>query len=199
MEPLGLSMSGGMLVLVGVAAFLSTSLDSMVLMVPALAVYRRPAIRLLGGYLLAMMIIIGLSWALGTAGELVLPVDPGILGVIPLGLGVFLVIRRARGRHEAVLESSTLGPGGLLVMTFSLSADNFGVFIPLFADTADEGDRLVALTLGLSAVAWSGIALALSQRRVIGSAARKWGEVAVPFLLIAVGAYILANTGLDVG
>jgi cadmium resistance protein CadD (predicted permease) len=192
-------MSGGVLVLVAGAAFLSTSLDSMVFMVPALAVYRRPAIRLLGGYLVAMTVIIALSWALGTAGEAVLPVDPGILGVIPLGMGIVLLVRRATRRHEAVLESSSLGPGGLLVMTFSLSADNFGVFIPLFADTADVADRLVAATLLLSAVVWSGLALALSQRRVIRSAVRKWGEVLVPFLLIAVGAYILSNTGLDVG
>ena len=192
------------LALVAVVAFVSTSLDSLLVLVPVLSRGRDRAVRVAAGYLGALAGIVALSWVLASAGMTLMPFDGGLLGLIPLVMGTGLLVRGSRREHEAPGEASSvpraLGPGATAtaMLTLSLSADNFAAFIPLLADTSSGGDKVVAISLMASGAAWVAVAGFLAGRPVLRGAAERWGSRILPLLLIGLGVYILANTPFDI-
>ena len=192
------------LALVAVTAFVSTSLDSLLVLVPVLSQGRARALRVAVGYLAALAAIVALSWVLASAGTALMPFDGGLLGLVPLVMGTGLLARGHRRRREVPdrpsTEDSPVGPGAVAIalLTLSLSADNFAAFVPLLADTSSGGDRVVAIALMLSGAGWVAVAGFLAGRPILRGAAERWGSRILPILLIGLGVYILANTPFDI-
>ncbi len=192
------------LALVAVTAFVSTSLDSLLVLVPFLAQGRDQALRVAGGYLAALAVIVALSWALASAGTAFMPFDGGLLGLVPLVMGTGLLARGHRRRREPIgqepgaTRSVAPGAAAIAILTLSLSADNLAAFVPLLADTSSGGDRIVAIALMLSGAGWVAVAGFLAGRPILRGVAERWGSRILPVLLIGLGVYILANTPFDI-
>lgn len=209
------------LVAVSVAAFAATGMDSLLVLVPVLAEGPARAFRVAAGYLSAMAVIVLASWGLSSAGTAVMPFEGGLLGAIPVAMGLAMLSRRwgsaqrsrkaeergdVPGLEEDVGDapaSPTTGlesPGGvgMFFLTLSLSADNFASFVPLMADTPPGADVVVAIILMLAGLGWVGFASYLASRPVLRGLAERWGGRVFPLLLIGVGIYVLANTPFDV-
>lgn len=198
------------LTIVAFAAFVGTSLDSLLVLVPVIA--DRPDRKgpVAVGYLAAFAAIVGLSWGVGVLGSAVVPFDGGLLGAIPVVMGLALLSRRwgfgGKPRRSGSAEPPGAkgaarvagAAGAMAVLTLSLSADNLAAFVPLMVDSPPGGDLVLALALLVAAVGWVAFAGFLARRPVLRALAERWGGRVLPFLLIAVGIYALANTPFDV-
>jgi cadmium resistance protein CadD (predicted permease) len=188
-----------LLSLIAWVSFVSTSFDSLFVLVPSLASNPSRRCALMFGYGLALVTVVLASWGAAQLGEMIFPRGLGFLGLVPIAMGLMALLRSFRSGEAS---SSTRGPapGGvtIAVLTLSMSGDNLGVFIPLFADTSRLMDLVVAFNLIVAAGVWSALALGMSRHDEIRSWSMRWGPKLTPFLLIAVGTYILLDTPTDV-
>ena len=79
-----------------------------------------------------------------------------------------------------------------------MSGDSVAVYVPLIADTSPGLDAVVAVTLLLAAAGLASLANLLVSRPVLRSRVGWLGERLMPWLMIGVGIYVLADTPTDV-
>jgi cadmium resistance protein CadD (predicted permease) len=183
---------------VATTAYLSTSLDNLLVLTGLLTVSRRPAAVVLG-HGLTSLLVIGLALVLARVDRLFTPETIGLLGLIPLTMGVVGLVRLLR-RGDDVEATAGRAPSGVaatVAALLPLSGDSLGVFVPLLAETPPSGTPLIVGThLGLSVV-WALIATRLGTRPGVRHyLARTAGRI-VPVLLILIGLYVLSDTPTD--
>ncbi|HXK24961.1 MAG TPA: cadmium resistance transporter [Myxococcota bacterium] len=187
--------------IVGVAsaAFVSTSLDNLAVLIALFASPDLRPRRVAAGYLVASWAVAAAAWGGSKLFDLVPAPDLGFLGVVPLALGIQRVFALRHSAPDVAKPVPTAG--GVVVtvlLTLSQSADNSIVYVTLFADSASVLDPIVFATLVACPVAWCASALWLARRSPLAGPLRRTMRFVVPFLLIAVGAYVLADTVTDV-
>jgi cadmium resistance protein CadD (predicted permease) len=125
------------------------------------------------------------------------------LGLLPIGLGVWLLVQlwRKRGQgdddddevikeraFEARLHSQVLA---VAAITIANGGDNLSVYIPLFARDVS----VLPLYIGVFTVltgAWCWLGYALVKNPLGGAVMARWGHILLPFVLIAIGVHILS-------
>lgn len=194
------------LVAVALGSFLSTSLDSLAFLVPAISSGMARTRSIVAGYLLALGLIVVVSLGVALVGADRMPVETGWLGLLPLTMGLAMLGRRMAGEPDPIVgetESDARAPRPVngtrqaAVVTLSMSGDNLGVFIPLFIDGTVVSDLVVVGTLVGAGVGWAWFARYLGTRPGLQTWSRLWGPRIMPFILMAVGLFILSDTGLD--
>ncbi|MEH0974384.1 cadmium resistance transporter [Micromonospora sp. CPCC 205546] len=136
---------------------------------------------------------LALASAVVAAGLLVVPEPwPGLLGLLPVALGVRALLDRDAEETPAVVGSA-LGVAGV---TIANGADNIAVYVPVFRalGPADSAVFLlvfvVLIALWCAAGAWLG-----GHPRVVRLVGRV-GHRLVPAVFIAIGVVILATSGV---
>jgi len=187
----------------GVAGFVATSGDNLVIL---LGLYGGRTYRsrdVFVGYVGA----VGLVVVVGRLAAALAHQAPsgliGYLGVVPLVLGVkqLFDLGRRRGLHETQSvrpPSSWSGASAVALITLAASADSLVTFAAIFADTRPPLGLVV-----LAAAVLTAAALAVAARRLVkytnlGRKLSQIGPYVLPFLLIAIGLFILADTPTDV-
>lgn len=132
--------------------------------------------------------------ALAAAGLAVVPDRwVGLLGLVPLALGVRALVRSLRARADGA-EPPAVATGALAVagVTIANGADNIAVYTPVFR-TVGPADSLVTIAVFAVLVAvWCLAAAWLGAHpRVVGVIGR-WGHWLVPGAFIVIGLAILA-------
>ena len=187
------------LLLASVAAlgFAATNLDSLLLLVSLLAggSVRRVV---LVGYGVSLVLVLGVAWFVAQLGDWLPARAVDLLGFVPLAMGVYALVElwRDDGSGQPATSLATSVPA-VAVLMISISADNFGVLIPLFAETPRPGDGVIATAVLASGVLWYGFALRLSQNTTLRGLFDRWGPRAVPLILIFMGIYILMDSATD--
>jgi len=114
-----------------------------------------------------------------------------MLGFLPLAIGLMHLVRVYRSR--ASRDSQTLGSlsvFSIAVITLANGADNIGVYAPFFL--ANRTHLLPVLTVyGLLVLAWCFAGKWLGNHPLVLKWLDRWGHWVVPFVLIALGSYIL--------
>ena len=172
--------------------FVATNLDNLLLLVGFAAVSAdRRGVML--GYLAAATTVLAACVAGGFIGGLLRPELVGYLGVVPLVMGLALGWRVLRGGAPA--EAPRVG--GVFFLTLSNSGDSVALFMPLLSES-DEGSLLLMIVIYLLLMlAWAGAALVLVRHRPLARALAAAGHWLLPVIMIAVGIYILLDTGTD--
>jgi len=196
---------GEILTIIAIAsgAFIGTNLDNLVLLVALHTRYEQHSRMVTVGYFTGMMLIGVISLAIGKAGGFIPIAYLGMLGVIPMMIGVFalwqLVQNKQAGEAASVVSNRSHQAVFLAVLTTQLSngADSIITFSIFFADSSDSADYLIALAfLGMACV-FARLALYLLKHRKLGQLLSRYGQYVTPFILILVGFYILSNTASD--
>lgn len=189
------------LAVVGVttASFVSTSFDNFTLLVGFYADRRYATRRVLLGYAASTLAVVLLAHGVATAAETAPPGLLGYLGLIPLTLGLVGLARLASRAPRGELPAGTTGRGFLAVLGVMLanSGDTLAVFVSLFADTAEGLEGWILATAVASASGYAVLARWLVERSAAAERIQRYSRVVLPLLLIAIGAYILANTATD--
>lgn len=181
------------------ASFVSTSLDNFILLLGFYADERYARGRVLLGYTASTVGMVLLAHGAAAAAETAPSHLLGTLGLIPMGLGVWGLFRLVRpaSLEAAGEEAPPRGFLAVLGVMLANSGDSLAVLVSVFADTAESLEiwviaTAVAMTLGYGIVArwFAGIP-------GVAARMRRYSRVVLPFLLIAIGAYILANSPTD--
>jgi cadmium resistance protein CadD (predicted permease) len=190
-------MSASLLV-TAVVAFLGTTIDDVIILT-ALFVARGsggvPRARsIIGGQYLGFGAILAVA-LLAAAGLRIVPDRwVGLLGLVPIGFGVW-GLWRLRGGDEESRPPLAGTLGRVATVTFANGADNIGVFTPLFRSLHLAGS-LVATGLFLVLIGvWCGVGALLGSHRGLVAALGRIGHWLVPVVFIGVGVLILITSG----
>ncbi|MDH6143901.1 cadmium resistance protein CadD (predicted permease) [Kitasatospora sp. GP30] len=122
----------------------------------------------------------------------------GLLGLIPLALGVVGLVRAARahrgGEHVPVVPAS--GMASVMALTMVNGADNLSVYPPVFR-TIGTGAALVTIAVfAAGVVVWCLLGSLLGSRRSIVKMVERWGHWIVPAAFVAIGVVLLLGSGV---
>ena len=122
----------------------------------------------------------------------------GLLGLVPVALGVKGLIGAFRGGAEEGAGSSVpaAGPLSIAGVTIANGADNIAVYTPIFR-TSEPGTTVVFLVVFAALVAvWCLVASWLGSHRRVIAVVERYGHWLVPLVFLAIGALILAESYL---
>ena len=192
---------------IAIAVFASTNVDDLLMIAAFLA---DPALRaraVVAGQFLGIAALVAASVL---AAWLVLAIPEGwiaLLGLVPLLMGIrgLVALRRLPGgeagaadderardeerRAERRLHSQVLAVAGVTVAN---GGDNLGVYVPLFAIAFARVPLYAAVFLAMTG-AWCLAGHGLVSHPVAGARMRRHGHAVLPFVLVAVGAWILSG------
>jgi cadmium resistance protein CadD (predicted permease) len=181
---------------IGALAFASTNIDDLVMLIGFFvdAAYRPRQIVL--GQFVGIGVVIVVSLLGSLVAQIASTAYVGLLGLVPIALGVKkLVFVDGGGQYSHRLPMAASNIVTVAVVTVANGADNLSLYIPLFAvHSSAEVALFVAVFLVMTGL-WCGAGYALGSNRLLGIATQRWGSAALPYILIALGIYILAKTG----
>jgi cadmium resistance protein CadD (predicted permease) len=184
-----------------VGMFVVTNVDDIivltVLFLSSRATGRPRTWQIWGGQYAGVALLV-LASGLAALGLTIVPEDwVGLLGLVPVALGVagLISVIRARDNEEDSTPAVAAGLVAVAMLTIANGADNISVYTPVFR-TIGIGPTLV--TIGVFAV---GIALWClagswlgSHKKAVGIVER-YGEWLVPAAFIVIGAAIVIESG----
>jgi cadmium resistance protein CadD (predicted permease) len=185
---------------VALAAFVSTSIDNLILLASLSG--RAPAQQrtVMWGYVAAIGTVAVLGLAVARAADVVDTQWLGYIGVVPLLMGVYR-LRGLFARPSTVADVAhtvpAVGFGAVFALMISNSSDTLGVVAPLFAETPEPLSYVIAATLVVMAFVWSGAAALVARQPFVADKLQRYERLLVPFILIGIGIYILLDTSTD--
>jgi cadmium resistance transport/sequestration family protein len=193
----------------GMAAFIATNLDDVVVLMVFFTqvntTFRSWQV-VVGQYLgFGVLLLLSLPGYFG--GRLVEPQWIGLLGLVPLGIGIKLLFNKNEEEDDASVQTVAnprlqkilvfLPPQILQVaaVTVANGGDNIGIYVPLFASKNLMGLLEIIGTFLLMVAVWCWIAWRLVKQPSIGKLFSKYGDRFIPWVFIALGCYILYESG----
>jgi cadmium resistance protein CadD (predicted permease) len=184
-------------------AFIGTNLDNLVLLVALYSRFQKNAGVVTAGYVSGMVLIGIICLVIGFGGGFIPISYLGMLGVIPIFLGVVALVQLFRTKQTA--EAASFGQeiggkaifGAVLLTQLSNGADSIITFSVFLADSTPESDYLIILTFLVMTLAFVRVARYALNHRKLSDILDRYGRYVTPFILILVGFYIISNTASD--
>ncbi|TFF04423.1 cadmium transporter [Cellulosimicrobium terreum] len=183
--------------------FVATNIDDIVVLTVLFAVAARGSSRLrawqiVAGQYLGLVTLIAVSF-LAALGLTIVPDEwVGLLGLIPLAIGVLALVRTLRGQDDDDEADSALKAVGLLGVagiTIANGGDNIAIYTPVFR-TISTPDALVTIVVFLVLLAlWCLLARAIGTNEKVTEALEKVEHWLVPVVFIGLGVFILIESG----
>ena len=151
----------------------------------------------IGQYLgFALLVLISL---LATFGVTLIPDQwVGLLGLIPIYLGVKLFIKGEDEDEGAILSSlNKFNKFYLSVafITFANGGDNIGIYVPFFSTLNNNQLVITVVTFFIMVAGWCLIGYRLARVRYVSETLEKYGRWVIPIVFIGLGFYIMAKNG----
>ncbi|MGQ4572630.1 CadD family cadmium resistance transporter [Leuconostoc pseudomesenteroides] len=151
----------------------------------------------IGQYLgFALLVLISL---LATFGVTLIPDQwVGLLGLIPIYLGVKLFIKGEDEDEGAILSSlNKFNKFYLSVsfITFANGGDNIGIYVPFFSTLNNNQLVITVVTFFIMVAVWCLIGYRLARVRYVSETLEKYGRWVIPIVFIGLGFYIMAKNG----
>ncbi|WIX79936.1 cadmium resistance transporter [Amycolatopsis carbonis] len=117
------------------------------------------------------------------------------LGLLPIALGIRAAVQAWRHRGDDGEPTRSGGPRTLEVAAVALAngGDNIGVYVPVFATAGPGGTSVYVVVFLVLVAAWLAAGRHLAARPAVARALARWGHVALPVVLIALGLLILTD------
>lgn len=195
-------------ILQGVAAFIATNLDDVVILIiffTQMDKAERPQHIVIGQYLgFCVLLLLSLPGYFG--GAFLPPHWIGLLGLVPLAIGLKLLFTNNPDQDESVQMVSNpllhrltaFCPPRIVqvaAVTIANGGDNIGIYVPLFASKNWMGLLEIIGTFLVMVGIWCWLAWRLVKQPTIGQLFSKYGDRFVPWVFIALGSYILYESG----
>lgn len=184
-----------------VAAFISTNLDDILMLTLffAQAKGRKGALKVVAGQYIGMGCLAALS-ILGALGTQLVPQRyVGLLGFVPLCLGIKAWMDyRSQGnksrQEEETSETPGIGSISVALVTMANGGDNIGVYIPVFSGySAGELAEALAVFAMMTAL-WCRLGYSLGNHPGIKEKIERYQHILVPLILSALGVIIFAKS-----
>jgi cadmium resistance transport/sequestration family protein len=188
-------------VAIAIAAFTATNIDDILILTIFFAQVDakfRPHHILIGQYLgFGILILASLP---GYFGGLIIDHKwIGLLGLLPIAIGLKHLFEK---QEEITVQtcaipeqrkSPLIAPQTYHVAAVTLAngGDNIGIYIPLFANSTAVSLSITIATFLILITVWCYVAKSISSHPKIAKFLKQYSDVIVPFVLIALGIYIL--------
>lgn len=193
------------LVGIGIAAFVSTNIDDLFILMIFFATLRLPSVQIILGQYIGMGSLMGIS-LVGSLITLIVPRNIiGLIGLIPIALGIkeLLKLDNKGDKEEDEKLTKKLRRKNIQLPFLTVAAVTFsgseeiGVYTTLFA-TNNEVEAiitLVSVTMVITAF-WCFMANYLVKHSLLAEIFRSIGSRVLPYVLIGLGLYILVEAFL---
>lgn len=200
-------------VITGITSFAATNIDDLAILMLFFTQVNeifRPKHIVIGQYLGFTVLII--ASLIGFFGGLVLP-KPwiGLLGFLPIAIGVSQLVNREDEQqvqavsgveHLKSTASSVSAIASILTpqtyqvtaVTIANGGDNVGIYVPLFASSNLASFAVILSVFYVCIGVWCYVAYRLSRQPAIALILTRYGERIMPFVLIALGIFILIES-----
>lgn len=184
---------------VGALSFAATDIDDLLLLTALFANARLRRANVVAGQFLGIAVLFVACAIAASVSLLIPPWWTALLGLIPLFMGLRGLVRLARGQDDDddddEAEKAKSLSGGLQVfsvaaITVANGGDNVGVYIPLFAKDF-HAVPVYALAFFLMTGVWCLLSYSFVRNPWFGRHVERYGEAALPFVLVGIGLYIL--------
>ena len=124
----------------------------------------------------------------------------GFLGIFPILIGIRELIKLSK--HEEITDDE-LNPNKeykrssifqVALVSFSNGGDNIGIYVPLFASISAYEMGVTFIIFFLMIGLWCFISHSLVNHSILSDKIEKYGHIIFPFVLIAIGLFILTNS-----
>jgi cadmium resistance protein CadD (predicted permease) len=195
------------LVGIGVAAFVSTNIDDLFILMIFFATLRLPSVQIILGQYIGMGSLMGIS-LVGSLITLVVPRNIiGLIGLFPIAIGIKELLESQNKGDKEEDEKLTkklrrkkiqLPFLTVAAVTFS-GSEEIGVYTTLFATNKEVEAiiTLISVTMVLTAF-WCFLANYLVKHSLLADIFRSIGSRVLPYVLIGLGLYILVEAFLMV-
>ena len=174
-----------------VGAFAATNIDDIVVLTFFFAQRNLQVWKVvLGQYLgIAALILVSL---VGFFASLIVPQKwIGLLGLIPIAIGLKKLIDLKRDTTEEVREVKAHSFLTVAAITFANGGDNIAIYTPLFASSNASTLGVTLLTFGVMIALWCVVGYVLGTHYAVVRLIDRYGHILVPFVFIGLGIYIL--------
>ncbi|TNB75689.1 cadmium transporter [Arthrobacter sp. BB-1] len=183
------------------AMFAATNIDDIVVLTVLFLASSKGRPRpweIVGGQYLGFITLVGIS-VLAALGLTLVPDEwVGWLGLLPLGIGIFGLIRFLRRRGEEETEGAISAVGLLSVagITIANGADNIAIYTPIFR-TMNPQDTVITIIVFLILVAvWCALGRVVGTHPKVIETLEKIEHWLVPAVFIGLGLFILLSSGV---
>ena len=178
--------------LLAVAAFASTNIDDVFLLLGFFAdrTFRRRHV-IIGQFLgIGTLVVAGLVCSL--VALIIPPAYIGLLGLLPILIGVKkLWDARSNAGNEKHPAAGAHKILAVAAVTAANGGDNIAVYVPMFATRDMSEWVLIIAVFAVMTAFWCLGALYLVGHRALGAPLRRYGHLILPFVLIAIGIFIV--------
>jgi cadmium resistance protein CadD (predicted permease) len=183
---------------VAATAFLSTNLDNATVTVAMVAAApAERSHRIAVGQVIGFVVLV----VVATAAAILLfefsPATVGLLGLVPLALGLrgFVLLRRGQDRTTAEQRAVGSGVIAALLLTIAAGGDNLAVYIPLFRVGGGSNIVAIAVVFGIGEILLTVFVLYAGNHPQMRRVSARLGAIALPILMCAVGVLVMLRAG----
>lgn len=151
----------------------------------------------IGQYLgFALLVVVSL---LGTFGVMLIPEKwVGLLGLIPIYLGIMLFIKGEDEDESAILSSLNSGKYNSVFLsvafiTFANGGDNIGIYVPFFSTLTMNQLAVTVITFFIMVAIWCFIGYRLAAFKHVSETLENYGRWIIPIVFIGLGIYIMVE------
>jgi cadmium resistance protein CadD (predicted permease) len=184
-----------------VGLFISTDLDDVLVLLGFFADPRFRIRQIVAGQFIGIAMLYAVSVA-GFRLSLIMPrALVGLLGLVPIMLGlksawelrIFPDPSARLSGHRSAAEHANVA--AVIAMTVANGGDNVSVYIPFFAMRSTADIAIIGGVFAIMTALWLKLAHWLTQHRTIGAPVRRYTRLLIPFVYIALGVFILWQSG----
>jgi cadmium resistance protein CadD (predicted permease) len=149
------------------------------------------------------LVILAISTVGVALGDWLDPGAVGYLGVIPIGLGLYTLQRRGSDTAVAIPGYAVAGAGamrlgmGSFALMLGNSGDSLALLVPLLAESSRQFLPAVLASWVMMALLFAGLALYIGGNERLAKRIDDRGSLVIPWVMVAVGLYILLDTATD--
>jgi cadmium resistance protein CadD (predicted permease) len=177
--------------------FVITNVDAFVVLTLLFAASRstgvpRPAQIVVGQYL-GFMAWVAVSVLAAAGLHLVSDAWVGLLGVLPLALGLHGLLR---ARHRDPTYVSATGTLSVAVLTIANGIDNVTVYVLHFITLPPRNEALTIATFFVLLAVWCVAAALIGSHKKVSTLVGAAGRWLIPTMFIIIGAWVLIRSGV---
>jgi cadmium resistance transport/sequestration family protein len=122
----------------------------------------------------------------------------GLVGLVPILLGVLGLIRAIRSRGNGEPPSPVVASGVMSVigLTVANGADNISIYTPMFRTIGLTASLITVATFAVGVAVWCLAGSWLGSHKKVIAVVERWGHWLVPLVFIGIGAFIMIESGL---
>lgn len=181
----------------GIIAFTATNIDDLFILVMFFSNPNFSIKQVVIGQYIGVSLLIAISGVSYFAKLIIPSAWIGLMGIFPIIIGLKNLAKlknnkkpneEYKGKFLSHINTKIVT---VAIISFANGGDNIGVYVPLFASSNSYQMLFLIIIFLLMIGVWCVIGYYLVNNKIVGKRIRKYGHILLPFVLIALGIFIL--------